>query len=629
MSIAERLALAPELRNFETWSAPEEASLREEDRATYLSRKQAVCAYLEGSSLSRIQERYGFSKAQVYRMVGRCLESRPDGSLFGFHALIPRLTVARYQRRASFSSDLAIGRRGCAGLFVQLMSEHPDLYTYIQKQALTRSAAPAGSVAKSIHPSFLKMCAKVRGPNEYPFAVRSQGRRALLNMIRRIRQTHRPSPAAQEAAEAADSYGYPMIAQPSSVGWLRPYEEVEQDGHKGDFYFVVKVPGSHGDWIYTTPMRLWLLLIIDRASRAILGYAYRLGSTNYPSISVIRSFVHMLMPWQAMALTLPGLAYKPGAGFPSSVIPGLAGMLPDLACFDNAKANIARLTVVGLSDSLAMTLNFGRAGVATARSFIERLNSTLETHGFRPLPGGFNPSGPKGERERALKAAAAHPLEVHELEQFIDVLLANYNADPHESLAGRSPNEYLQLWARTSTSPRRQVEDPSVLARSLTRVEYVRRLRGGPRTGRPPYVELMDARYTNDIVQRMVDSVGKPIRLVADIDGDFRLLRGYLADGSQLIDLGILKAAPPWHLTPHTLEQRKTILAAKRAGKVMTRPGEDMAQAFRALKTREAKDRQSAANALVRTGTLQPDPRSAEVDIAARHSSRRPWIKIK
>ncbi|CAD7734884.1 hypothetical protein LMG31886_21580 [Xanthomonas hydrangeae] len=115
MSIAERLALAPELRDTQAWSAPEESSLGETDRAVYVSRKRAVCAYLEGTPLSRIQESYGYTKVQVYRMVGRCLESRPDGSMFGFYALIPRMTVASYRRRASFNSESSIGRRDTQG----------------------------------------------------------------------------------------------------------------------------------------------------------------------------------------------------------------------------------------------------------------------------------------------------------------------------------------------------------------------------------------------------------------------------------------------------------------------------------------------------------------------------------
>ena len=115
--------------------------------------------------------------------------------------------------------------------------------------------------------------------------------------------------------ETADASG-PLTAQPSGAQQLRPFEETEHDGHNGDFYFVIKTHGRHGEWIYTTPMRMWLLILIDRASRAILGYAYRLGSTNYPAISVMRSFVHALTPWEPKVLTLPHLAYKEGAGFP-------------------------------------------------------------------------------------------------------------------------------------------------------------------------------------------------------------------------------------------------------------------------------------------------------------------------
>lgn len=37
---------------------------------------------------------------------------------------------------------------------------------------------------------------------------------------------------------------------------------------------------------------------------------------------------------------------------------------------------------------------------------------------------------------------------------------------------------------------------------------------------------------------------------------DARIARAYTEDGAEL---GILKAAPPWNLTPHTLEARRTI----------------------------------------------------------------------
>ena len=130
-------------------------------------------------------------------------------------------------------------------------------------------------------------------------------------------------------------------------------------------------------------MRLWLLILIDRASRAILGYSYRLGSTNYPAISVMRSFVHAMTPWKQKELTLPHLAYKEGAGFPSGVAPRAHGRLIDLVCFDGAKANTAKVTMRGLTTVLGATINYGRVRFPIARPFIERLNQTLETHGFR------------------------------------------------------------------------------------------------------------------------------------------------------------------------------------------------------------------------------------------------------
>src|SRR5690606_10203669 len=156
----------------------------------------------------------------------------------------------------------------------------------------------------AIRAEFLKKCAKVRAPNQYPFNTDDQGARALVRFIDRMREDHYATKNGNEE-ESAGAFEQPLTAQPSGAQPLRPFEETEHDGHNGDFYFVIKARGRRGEWIYTTPMRLWLLILIDRASRAILGYSYRLGSTNYPAISVMRSFVHAMTPWKQKELTLP------------------------------------------------------------------------------------------------------------------------------------------------------------------------------------------------------------------------------------------------------------------------------------------------------------------------------------
>src|SRR5690606_30891544 len=156
--------------------------------------------------------------------------------------------------------------------------------------------------------------------NEYPFIVSDEGARALAAYIGRLKSTMLSAGAACEE-EAANLGVGPRTGQPTGAQLLRPYEEIDMDGHKGGFYVVLKIRGRNNQWLYTTPLRIWLILMIDRASRAILGYSYRLGGTNYSATDVLKCVAHTLTPWAAKDLTLPNLSYKTGAGFPSSCTP--------------------------------------------------------------------------------------------------------------------------------------------------------------------------------------------------------------------------------------------------------------------------------------------------------------------
>lgn len=628
MSLADRLALSPELRDTGSWERPRDDEIAESDRAAYVNRRDAIIAYLDGIPFRQISARFKLTKSQIYRMLGRCLAFRPDGRMFGFHALIAGTTIAPYQRKRALNAALAAQSRGLAGAFSQLVAEHPILERYIEKHALKAPRKPAKTVAKAIRADFLKKCGQLRAPDEYPFNTTDQAARALVSYIERLRERRLGHPDTDDDANASRG---PLTAQPSGANQLRPFEEAEHDGHLGDFYFVVKSRDHRGEWIYTTPMKLWLLLLIDRASRAILGYSYRLGSTNYPMITVLRSFSHALVPWQPKALTLPDLHYKDGAGFPSGVIPSARGRLVDFVCLDNAGANLAGGTRRAITRLLGATANWGRVAEPTARPFVERLNQTLETRGFRRLPIGFDPNGSKKERERAIREAAKHPVTPDEIEEILDVMLANANADPQTGLAGRSALQFLGMWDAAGISLARMTDDPIGLAAQFLRMEYRKTIKGGGKSHRSPYVQLFNATYRSDRLRQMRDWIGKKIRIVADIDADLRFVRGFVkgAEGQE-IDIGILKAGPPWHLTPHNLQIRQLVDRAIKQGDLKVEANTDVVQAFKRLKEREAQERRSAANDLHKAGRiLAPDALPEPRPTAQERVPRDKWIKLK
>lgn len=626
MNVAERLAISPELRDTSGWPAPPESSMTDGELATYRIRVNAIRAYLDGVPFSRIRQLFGQSKSQVYRCLRRCLTVKRDGEIHGLFALIPGYAVGRYSRRSAPAPST--GKGGKAGAFGQLLAQHDELIGFVEQMSIRLRTKRSGVIARSIRPEFLKRCAKFRAPNEYPFTTEDRCAKSLASYISRFLESHFLSE--ERASTGHEEPSRALTAQPSLTPYLRPYEETEHDGHNGDFYFVIKALGMRSEWIYSSPMRLWLLLLIDRASRAILGYSYRLGSTNYSAVSVMRSFSHALSKWVPKELTIPHLAYKVGAGFPSGVCAMGHGRLLDLVCFDNALANRAGLTTLPLVRRLGATLNYGRVQTPIARPFVERLNQTLETLGFRRLPIGFNPKGPPEERDGALKAASDYAMTIDELEQVLDVILANYNADPHSSLVNRSPLDFIRMWDERNSAPVRRAADPSALAARMLRIEVIKVIRGGGATHRTPYVEYCYARYTNDVLSKMTDWHGLKVRLAVDIDGDIRLVRGHLINGQTEIDIGILRAEPPWHLTPHTLAQRQLIYRETRIAKIVVPPGSDLVQAFKALKLREASDRKAAANQLVRAGPLQTPSVNPGVRRDARtRVAKGSWIKLK
>ena len=88
-------------------------------------------------------------------------------------------------------------------------------------------------------------------------------------------------------------------------------------------------------------------------------------------------------------------------------------------------------------------------------------------------------------------------------------------------------------------------------------------------------------------------------------------------------------AGPPWHLTPHTLEQRQLVRRAHKVSKLVVKPGTDMMQTFKQVRQREAEERKSATNQLVKAGKIgEPPAHNRERDAKAR-IAKTDWIKLK
>jgi len=620
MSLHERLALFPELRDTSTWGKPSEEKLKGKEKETYLNRKRAIELYLKGNSFAAILKETRLPKSEVYRFLNRCLEVRPTGDIFGFFGIVPKLVQKPYTRTAPLGDAPVDKLKGLSGAFTQLVSSHPKLHDYIISSATRMRSTDARVIAKAIHKSFLVRCAEFRRDHEYPFNTRAKGLGALERFIGRFLEEYWLS------RNQTDDWT-PRTGQPRAVGLLRPYEECENDGHLGDLFFVFRQPGVNREWIYATPMKCFIILNVCRKSRAILGYSYELGNTNYPAICVARSVASTLTPWKAKELTVPGLEYLPGAGLPYGAIEGMPPLLFDAVFVDNARSNRAKVVLTALVQRIGAFVNHGRAGEPIARGIIERVNKTLEECGFRKLPVGFNPNGPRESRERALRECEKYAVTVEEFEQILDVVIANYNASLHSSLSGQSPNEYLEGWLKSPGVLLREAIDPNAMIEAMLRMEFIVTIRAGQTKARPPYVQIWGARYSNEAMRKLQAWKGLYARLVFQIDRDVRLCRCFLRKSDSEIDIGVLHAHPPWHLTPHTLRQRDQARKAIKREKVIIPSGSDVLQVLWNRWARQAAGDRSAASKLVKMGGSASGvkPKSSVEKTASRS---RNWISI-
>lgn len=90
--------------------------------------------------------------------------------------------------------------------------------------------------------------------------------------------------------------------------------------HKLDSRMVVMLPSPHGGEEARKIHRLWVVVLIEVASRAVLGYHLSLGR-ECSAEDVLRAVKRALTPWRPRELQFSANAYVPGAGLPSSRSP--------------------------------------------------------------------------------------------------------------------------------------------------------------------------------------------------------------------------------------------------------------------------------------------------------------------
>lgn len=500
------------------------------------------------------------------RVLDRCFQIATDGRIYGFRSLVKYARQKRYERRPDTQC-------GTAGLLALLF----DKYPHVRKNVV--SQYKKNEPLNSIHREMLKTLAAVGvAPFAYPFNTSRQGREALRLYLKRCQKAPRGQPQ--------DSEIEPTKPKRSII---RPYQRVELDAHRCDAIFVITVEGPDGLPRIVTLERIWLLVLIEVASRAVLGYALSLNR-QCGIEDVLMAVQRAIVPMPRLAITIAGLAYEPVAGFPNQMLTSCAYRLFDILALDNALAHHSDRLHQRLTEATQCTINLGRAGDADARPFVERLFGTLTARGMKRMPSttGSGPDDPR--RNEPEVKAARYEFQLSEAEQLLDVLMANYNAEVHSGI-NCSPLDYLRRYHREIPAIYRTVPAAEREHWSLKHMWEDATIRG---KDKPPYVQYQGVEYRNQALISNPGLIGKKVSLRVNVD-DLRVIEIFLNGGS----LGKLRAAGRWALTKHSLKTRQLILKLVK-DKEIRLDGQDPVVATTQHLQRKATRNRKAANQLER-----------------------------
>lgn len=549
---------APEALEYKAWPAVEAELLSKSKKLRFHRIKQAIEAACEGMKAAEILRKYGVKRGQVCYLLGRCTKVHPDGRLWGYRALIKGCRQEPYQRTAPPVQEEGVDGAGLAGAFEQLLKNHPQLRKMIHQAVRPRSGAKvkeAGLNLKNLHEKFIALLRKEGVPAAtYPFNTRNNGYTALTRYVKALENTGDPGVAKNRYGSSAldglqSGTGKKGVWRP-----LRPLEMAAYDEQLLPFIgtIVIEVDGKEIDIPIS---RSYLCLMVDMKDRAILGYSIALYG-RIRSQDFLKTFDTYLKPWRPKELTVPGMRYKKGAGLPSGVVPQVYGRRIGMICVDNHLTHLAEAVVGHLRRRTGAILSYGKVRHWITRSAVEGVFAALQKRGFSLIPSTTG-SGPRDPAvDDPVGKAVKFRIRYEQMMELLDVLIANQNAQPLNSLFQKTPNEDL---AAEFDKSRRLDVVPRYSEKFLIDPQVDVEIEcptvcGSRKSGRSPYIQLDGAHYTNDVLRQNWSMIGQ--KLTVHIAGDFRKVRAFLADGSEY---GVLEVTGFWSNDFHTREMRKHI----------------------------------------------------------------------
>jgi putative transposase len=600
-----RTLIPPAFQDLETWPQVDLAWLSAEERGPYSLRKRAVELYADGTSFAQIHRETNKNRAEVRRLVNRCLTPDGRGFVLGFTALLAGLRLMRYVRRAPVHHIEGQGSGGCAGALEQLFERLPDVEEFVVGLFLKRAkdvVHEARISYRSLQKQFLKKLRELGFTDqEWPFNTSNKAYKSLRKYCLNLRRAEEGRWVSVRLGAEASRRSNLGRGRRSLIPVLRPYLFVQLDYHKVDAASVIILKNEHDEDLEVPVARWHIGLLVEEKCHLVIGVYIALEMT--PSGDSCLEIVHSALFPDAPDPDDPRVQFIADKMIlPNQLIPELAFRCWSGLKVDNAWANSANEVLANIINTVGCTVNFGPVRAWWARPLIERIFKELTEKGLQRLPStygtGVNDTRKTDPNEKAIKFR----IHLTDLMAIVCQCVRAYNETPTEGLQFSSPLGAIKAALNRSTSGFFPQLLPVAVQRQplLLTHEEVCTVRGSVPKHVRPHIRTDRCRYTNDALASSHWLIGK--KIVAYVNRpDCRIAHAVVKDTGE--PLGLLYPEAKWERSRISWRDRKLINSsglAKALAHVSSDPVADWSQAKqqelrKARKAKRDKKRSSGA----------------------------------
>jgi len=549
------------------WKKVHEEALSPEKRGIFSNRKKAVDMYIDGAGTTAICKDTNIHRTRIGTLVAKCSRIDPaTNEPYGYAGLLPYRHTEKNKRKTGDGSS-----EPTAGSFEKLLQRYPTLATFITDNYFGKKEATLekNMQVTTLHHKFLTECRNLGIQDyDYPFNTASKGLRSIRRYVNELKNQNEGLAMKREGKEARQKYRSTGKGRKNSTIPLAPYSLVQLDGHQIDMLYTVPVINSDGSISNLPATRLWLIAVIDAASRAILGYSLS-SSESYSQTDVLAAIKDSIQPRARVEFTIPGFAYPADGGFPSFEIEEASWAIFDAIMLDNAKMHLARDVVNKITEKLLCAISFGPVATPETRGIIERFFGTLEENGYHRTVSTTGSNSRDARRGGTEKDAVSYGVTYNDIVELTEYLIATYNNSAHTGLSGRTPIKVMKERIRNAgMAPCIADAKMKEAVGGLTHLTVERIVRGAFHSGKRPYISYSGVEYRNEAVSISPHLVGSKLFIEVDPD-DVSSVRAYTENG---IELGYLRAAGIWGRRSHSLKTRKEALKFANSNKAKNNP---------------------------------------------------------